>query len=86
MNTFSESLKYYMELKNLSSYGLALKSGIEKGYISQLKDGIKENPGMKVICKLCKALGISPNELIPKCMWGNDGIIDSKGSITKIKD
>lgn len=77
MNTFSKSLSYYMELKNLSSYGLSRISGIEKGYISELKDGIKDNPSIRIICKLCRSLEISPNELIPKCMWGKDGIIDS---------
>lgn len=86
MITFGESLLYYMELKNLSSYGLSRISGVEKGYISELKDGIKDNPSIRIICKLCKALEISPNELIPECMWGNDGIIDSKGSSTEIKN
>ena len=86
MITFGESLIYYMELKNLSSYGLSRISGVEKGYISELKDGIKDNPSIRIICKLCKALEISPNELIPECMWGNDGIVDSKGSSTEIKN
>lgn len=85
MNTFSESLGYYMKLKDLSSYELSRVTGIEKGYISELKDGIKTNPGINIICRLCKGLEISPNELIPKCMWKKDGVIDSEGSIKNIK-
>lgn len=86
MNTFGESLRYYMQLKNFSSYGLSRVTGIEKGYISELKDGVKDNPGIKIICKLCLGLEISPNDLIPKCMWDGDGIINDKRSSKIVKD
>ena len=86
MNTFSESLSYYMEIKNFSSYGLSRVTGIEKGYISELKDGVKDNPGIKIICKLCRGLEISPNDLIPECMWKRNGIINDKRSSENIKD
>lgn len=81
MDTFGDNLNHYMELKGISSFKLSNDSGITKGYISELLNNVKGDPGLMVICKLCKALEITPNELIPVCLWGmEDGITNDKGS------
>ncbi|MDF2889751.1 MAG: Cro/C1-type DNA-binding domain [Clostridia bacterium] len=42
---------------------LAKESGIARSYISELERGLYD-PNLKTICKLCKALGCTPNDLI----------------------
>lgn len=86
MNTFGKNLKHLMGDKHITSYELSILSKIPKGYISELVNEKKVNPSLDVICRLCRGLKISPNELIPKGMWGNDGVIYNKGSIKKVKD
>lgn len=86
MNEFGENLKHIMEEKNISSYELSNLCLITKGYISKLTNHKGKNPTLSIICKLCKALNVTPNDLIPRSMWENDGIIYSEGSIKNTKD
>lgn len=82
MNTFGSNLKDLMNAKKVSNYQLSKMSGIAKGYITELENGVKDNPSMKIVCKICKVLEVTPNELIPSCLWGmEDGITNDKGSI-----
>lgn len=53
-----------VSLKNLSNI-----SGISRGYISELEQGKYDNPGVLIVCKLCKALNTTPNELIIEELW-----------------
>lgn len=55
--------------KRLSISQLSYKSGIARGYITELEEGKYQNPGLQVICKLCKSLNVSPNELILEELW-----------------
>ncbi|MGJ8740279.1 helix-turn-helix domain-containing protein [Clostridium botulinum] len=55
--------KEYRIIRNLSISKLSCKSKIARSYS---KYG---NPGLKVICNLCKALQITPNELIDQELW-----------------
>jgi putative transcriptional regulator len=51
--------------KNITQKELSIMSGLSKSYISELESG-KYSSTIKVICKLCKALGCTPNDLV-KC-------------------
>lgn len=87
MDTFGGNLKYYMKIRGISSFKLSKDTGIAKGYISELLNDVKRDPGLIVICKLCKVLGVSPNELIPMYLWNDEnGITNDKGSIREIKN
>lgn len=64
-----ENLKMLRNEKELSIKQLSLRSGIARGYLSEIESGKYKNPSLDVICKLCKALEVSPNELIPEEYW-----------------
>ncbi|HCL4548944.1 TPA: helix-turn-helix transcriptional regulator [Clostridium botulinum] len=61
--------KEYRIIRNLSISKLSCKSKIARSYITELEEGKYGNPGLKVICNLCKALKITPNELIDQELW-----------------
>ena len=44
--------------------GPAKKSGVAKGYISALEAGEKKNPGIDVLKRLARALGVPVTELL----------------------
>ena len=46
-----------------SQMDLAKETGLSKEYISALERGITDNPSLKVMKKLSKALGVSVTEL-----------------------
>lgn len=49
--------------KGMSVYELAKRSGVDTSYIHRLEAGKKNNPSVKVIDKLAKALGVNASEL-----------------------
>jgi putative transcriptional regulator len=58
--------------QKISIAELARRSSVTRSYICELEMGNYNNPGLKVICKLCKGLECTPNDLIPeKLYWGN---------------
>ena len=61
--------KEFRQLKNLSISKLSYKSGVARGYITELESGKYINPSLDVICKLCKALKVAPNQLIAEELW-----------------
>lgn len=54
---------------NLSISKLSYKSKVARGYITELEQGKYVNPGLTTICKLCKALKVTPNDLIDESLW-----------------
>lgn len=62
-------IKEFRKLKSLTISQLSYKSGIARGYITELENGKYENPSLQIICKLSRALNITPNELIDKNLW-----------------
>ena len=63
----------YRNIRGLSISKLSYKSQVARGYITELEQGKYENPGLQTICKLCKALKVTPNELIVKEFWQWEG-------------
>jgi transcriptional regulator with XRE-family HTH domain len=61
--------KEYRKFKKISISQLSYKSRVARGYITELEQGKYENPGLQTICKLCKALEVTPNELIKEDLW-----------------
>lgn len=70
MNTLGKQIRYYRRAKRLSQYELSKRSGIAKGRISEFESEKEElNPKLFTICRLCKALEVTPNDLIPMYLW-----------------
>jgi len=67
LNTKEVRIKKRLSLSQLSS-----KSGIARGYLSELENGKYDNPGLKLICNLCRTLKVTPNELINEQLWKGD--------------
>lgn len=57
------NLQQLRKQKRLSKNRLANLAGISTSYLVELEEG-KYNPTADVICKLCKVLGCTPNDLI----------------------
>lgn len=61
--------KEFRKEKQLSLSQLSYKSGVARGYLTELEEGKYINPGVQIVCKLCKALKVTPNELIHENLW-----------------
>lgn len=55
--------------KKISISKLAKITGVSRSYLSEIESGIYSNPGINTVCKICKALHVSPNELVNKDYW-----------------
>lgn len=64
-------LEKYRKEKGYSVRQLSIQSGVSRTYITGIEEGIYDNPGIKVICALCRTLKVSPNDLIEKEYWSN---------------
>lgn len=62
-------LKEYRLKKGMSIRSLSISSGVSRAYIRGLENGDYDNPGINVICQLCKVLNVTPNELINEEYW-----------------
>lgn len=62
-------IRKFRKNKNLSISKLSFKSNVSRGYITELEQGKYINPGLQTICKLCKQLKITPNDLIIEELW-----------------
>lgn len=65
-------VKLFREKRNLTISQLSYKSKVARSYITELECGKYDNPSLQVICKLCNALRITPNDLIDEKLWGNN--------------
>ena len=72
METIGSILKQYRLNKRWNGKELSLNSGVARSYITEMENGKYTNPSIEVICKLCIALEITPNDLIPTYMYKRD--------------
>ncbi|MDC4242139.1 MULTISPECIES: helix-turn-helix domain-containing protein [Clostridium] len=49
--------------KGISLSKLARDAGISKGYLSNIENGIKENPSVELLEKIASALGVNVSDL-----------------------
>ena len=57
-------LKRHREQKGLSQLELAKRAKVGQGYISEMEAGTKKNPGLEVLKRIAKALGVPVTELL----------------------
>lgn len=62
--TFSQRLKHYRQLRNLTYKQLGEMAKIDAGYINKLEKGIRRAPSYPIIENLSKALQINIRDLI----------------------
>ncbi|GAA0181217.1 hypothetical protein SH2C18_37780 [Clostridium sediminicola] len=60
---FSIQLKKYRKLQNLTQESLALKSNLDRTYISLLERQ-KKKPTLNVVFKICNSLNVSTSDFI----------------------
>jgi transcriptional regulator with XRE-family HTH domain len=57
-------LKTLREKRGMTQLELATKAGVAQGYLSNLEAGAKKNPGLDVLKRLARALGVPVGELL----------------------
>lgn len=57
-------LEQIRKQRKMTKRQLSKRAGVSIGYLSELEQGKYNNPSAEVICKLCKALRCTPNDLI----------------------
>ena len=67
--TIGKNLERIRRSKRLSKLELSKSSGVSRSYISEMESNKYSNLSLEVICKLCKALEITPNDLIPEELY-----------------
>jgi transcriptional regulator with XRE-family HTH domain len=60
----SVAIRQVREQKGLSQAELATRAKVAQGYISDLEAGGKKNPGIDVLKRLAKALGVPVTKLL----------------------
>ncbi|MBW6408795.1 helix-turn-helix transcriptional regulator [Clostridium weizhouense] len=63
------NIKKIRKERNLTVSQLSYKSGVSRGYITELENAKYENPSLQIICSLSRALRVTPNDLIDKRLW-----------------
>lgn len=69
MDSISNNLKKLRIAKGLSQSELSQLSGIGRTTISDIENDRHSNTTIYVLCRLCKSLEVTPNELIPEEMY-----------------
>lgn len=67
--TISQNLQRIRREKRISQLELSKLSKVSRSYISEIESEKYTNLSLEVICSLCRALEITPNDLIPQEMY-----------------
>ena len=63
-NMLAENIKRYRTKMGLSQDQLARKSGITYSTLTKLESGVNQNPKVKTLQEIAKALGVTLNDLM----------------------
>lgn len=66
------NIKELRKSKRISILKLSKITGISRSYLNELDNNKYDNPGLKVICTLCKAFNCTPNDIIPEELYRED--------------
>ena len=69
MKLIAKHLKTLTLERKMTQQELADKSNISRNTISDIESNSHANTTIYVVCSLCRALGITPNDLIPEDMY-----------------
>lgn len=68
MENYLLNLREIRQEKHITQKQLSTQSGIAQSYICELENG-KYDCSISTLCTLCKALKVTPNDLIKKEYW-----------------
>ena len=67
--TIAENLKNIRKERGMTQDELSKASGISRNAISEIETDTHSNTTIYVLCQLCKAFNLTPNDIIPKEMY-----------------
>lgn len=67
--TIAESVKNIRKEKGMTQLELSEASGISRTTIVEIETDTHSNTTVYVLCQLCKAFRLTPNDIIPKEMY-----------------
>lgn len=67
--TIAENVKNIRKEKGMTQEELSKASGISRNSISDIETDAHSNTTIYVLCQLCRALKLTPNDIIPKEMY-----------------
>lgn len=67
--TIATNLKNIRKIKGFTQEALSKASGISRTTIVEIETDAHSNTTIYVLCQLCRALNITPNDMIPKEMY-----------------
>lgn len=67
--TIAENLKNIRKERGMTQDELSKASGISRNSISEIETDVHSNTTIYVLCQLCRALKLTPNDIIPKEMY-----------------
>lgn len=67
--TIAESVKNIRKEKGMTQLELSEASGISRTTIVEIETDAHSNTTVYVLCQLCKAFRLTPNDIIPKEMY-----------------
>lgn len=57
-------LRVIRKKRRISQRWLAKKAGISRSYLCEMESGKYDNPGVKILCRIARALGCKIDDLI----------------------
>lgn len=66
MDTIGKRIKHFRRQKRITQKELSDLSGVSATYLSEIEGDKKNNITTCVLCDICRALELTPNDLIPK--------------------
>lgn len=66
MESIGQNLKKYRRERRLSQVELSKLTGVSRSHISEIESDKYKNITIDVLCKLCRGLSLTPNDLIPE--------------------
>lgn len=69
MQTLGKNIMEFRNKKKLSQKDLSELSGVSRSYITEIEKDTYNNISIVILCNLCKALNVTPNELIPQHLY-----------------
>ena len=65
-----------LDEKNMTAYGLFIKSGVSQSTISDLKNMNNTGVNVRILFELCEGLGISLGEFFDSPLFAEGNIVD----------
>ena len=65
-----------LEEKNMTAYGLFMKSGVSQATISDLKNKVNDGVNIRILYELCEGFGIGLDDFFNSPLFTRENIVD----------